>query len=210
MDTTTEGLPFAELEDPFLEHVNITWLGGGEEVGYLAIEDCERIGYEYVELMNITCVKHAPNLTDEAKIRSVVLAVMTILSLIGNMATIISISRDKRRSRCSVYTLILQLSVSDLFVTFACLLTESIWTYTVEWRAGNLMCKLVKYLQMFSLYISTFILVLIGVDRFMAVRHPLKRNNTRRKCSYGIIFAWIFSGFLSSPQVSIKTPTSFT
>lgn len=69
-----------------------------------------------------------------------------------------------------MYSLILHLSVADLLVTVFCLGGEAIWSYTVAWLAGNLACKLFKFAEMFSLYLSTFVLVLIGVDRFLAVR----------------------------------------
>ena len=38
---------------------------------------------------------------------------------------------------------------------------------TVEWKAGVLACKIFKFAQMFSLYLSAYIMVLIGVDRFI-------------------------------------------
>ena len=39
--------------------------------------------------------------------------------------------------------------------------------YTVEWLLGNVGCKIFKFNQMFSLYLSTFIMVLIAVDHFI-------------------------------------------
>lgn len=186
-----------------LEGINLTWLQEPtDDFLALAIEDCRKLQSWNYSVQNISCWHHAPILTDEAEIRVIVLAVMTVLSLFGNVTTMISLSRDKRLSRSTVYTLINQLAVSDLFVTFACLLTETVWTYTVEWRAGNAMCKIIKYLQVFSLYVSTFVLVLIGLDRFVAVRYPLRHNEIHRRCGYGIAFVWILSGVLSIPQVS--------
>jgi len=40
----------------------------------------------------------------------------------------------------------------------------------VEWRAGVIECKIYKFAQMFSLYLSAYIMVLIGVDRFIGKR----------------------------------------
>ncbi|XP_042862713.1 prolactin-releasing peptide receptor-like [Penaeus japonicus] len=170
----------------------------------LSIEDCQFLQQqqqmENLSLSNITCQEHAPQFSTESQVKAIVLGVMALLSLVGNTATIVSIAREKRRSRSTVYTLIHHLAVADLFVTFSCLTTESIWTYTVQWLAGNALCKLVKFLQMFSLYLSTFILVLIGMDRFNAVRYPMRRSDTQRRCVYGIAFVWLLSGLLSIPQ----------
>ncbi|XP_042231197.1 gonadotropin-releasing hormone receptor-like [Homarus americanus] len=189
------------LTDTILEMLNLNV--SGWEGGILPQEKCDYLREINYSLPNLTCLGHAPEFTPESQIRSIVLAVMAVLSLVGNTATIVSIAREKRRSRSTVYTLIHHLSVADLFVTFACLTTESVWTFTVQWVAGNFLCKFIKYLQMFSLYLSTFILVLIGVDRFTAVRYPMRRSDTLRHCSYGIIFVWVLSGILSIPQRSL-------
>jgi len=37
-------------------------------------------------------------------------------------------------------------------------------------------CKLVKYLQLFGLYMSTYIVVVIAIDRCSAVLDPLRTN----------------------------------
>lgn len=203
-----------QVEETLLEGFNLTEVAAAATTGWeaavggagrsiLAMEECAALRLLNHTLPNATaCLEHAPQFTEESQVRSIVLAVMAVLSLIGNTATIVSIAREKRRSRSTVYTLIHHLSVADLFVTFACLTTEAVWTFTVQWLAGNFMCKLIKFMQMFSLYLSTFILVLIGVDRFTAVRYPMRRSDTQRHCSYGIIFVWVLSGVLSIPQVS--------
>lgn len=189
--------------DTIFEALNASISGWDEGNTVLPEEQCQLLRDNNFTLPhNVTCLAHAPQFTGESQVRTIVLAVMAVLSLVGNTATIVSIAKEKRRSRSTVYTLIHHLSVADLFVTFACLTTESIWTFTVQWLAGNFLCKLIKYLQMFSLYLSTFILVLIGVDRFVAVRYPMRRSDTQRHCSYGIVFVWVLSGILSIPQVS--------
>ncbi|XP_053638707.1 gonadotropin-releasing hormone receptor [Cherax quadricarinatus] len=206
LEVTTEAPWEAEgttetLSQTILETINLNV--SGWEGGLLPQEKCDFLLEINYSLPNLTCLGHAPEFTSESQVRSIVLAVMAALSLVGNTATIVSIAREKRRSRSTVYTLIHHLSVADLFVTFACLTTESVWTFTVQWVAGNFLCKLIKYLQMFSLYLSTFILVLIGVDRFTAVRYPMKRSDTHRHCSYGIVFVWVLSGVLSIPQALV-------
>ncbi|XP_011254902.3 LOW QUALITY PROTEIN: gonadotropin-releasing hormone receptor [Camponotus floridanus] len=160
---------------------------------------------EYLSFENVTCLEHAPRLTRAVYLQVIVLAIMSVLSLICNAATIYSITKNRRKQRgCSaIYTLILHLSVADLLVTIFCLAGDAIWSYNVAWLWGNAACKLFKFLQMFSLYLSTFVLVLIGVDRFVAVRYPMKGLNTSQKCSRFVLFAWALSFVLATPQVAI-------
>lgn len=156
----------------------------------------------------VMCLEHAPVLTKSTLIRASVLSAMAILSFFGNLATIISIQKGKRgrgRARASwtaIYSLIFQLSIADLLVTIFCIAGEAAWSFTVQWYAGNIACKLFKFVQMFALYLSTFILVLIGVDRWLAVKYPMKSMATATRSGRLVIIAWVLSVILSIPQVS--------
>lgn len=156
----------------------------------------------------LKCLEHAPMLNKSTIIRASVLTAMAVLSFFGNVATIISLKlgkRSRRRVRPSwtaIYSLIFQLSVADLLVTIFCIAGEAAWSFTVQWYAGNVMCKLFKFTQMFALYLSTFILVLIGVDRWLAVKYPMKSMATATRSGRLVIIAWVLSFLLSIPQVS--------
>lgn len=160
----------------------------------------------YTLSKNVTCLEHAPKLTNAVYLKVIVLAVMSVLSLVCNLATIYSIRKNRRKQRgCStIYTLILHLSVADLLVTVFCMAGDAIWSYNVAWLWGNVACKMFKFLQMFSLYLSTFVLVLIGVDRFVAVRYPMRGLNTTQKCSRFVLLAWMLSFVLATPQVRLQ------
>lgn len=153
--------------------------------------------------INLPFLDHAPSLTNRAFIKAIVLSVIAVLSLFANSGTIWSILKTRRKYQgfSAIYTLILHLSVADLLVTIFCIAGEALWSYTVAWLWGNAMCKIFKFLQMFSLYVSTFVLVLIGVDRFIAVRYPMKSLNTTHRCNRLVLLTWIISFILSIPQV---------
>lgn len=131
---------------------------------------------------------HAPTLTDKVVVKVIVLSLMGLVSLVGNIATIWNIQKNRatrralRHSCSAIYALILHLSVADILVTFCCIIGEAVWSYTVQWMAGDAACKLVKIFQMFALYLSTNVLVLIGIDRWVAVKYPMKSKflNTSR------------------------------
>ncbi|XP_060804656.1 gonadotropin-releasing hormone receptor isoform X2 [Amyelois transitella] len=157
----------------------------------------------------LRCLDHAPIMTKSTVVRASVLSAMAILSLFGNIATIVSLKRGKRsrgRARPSwtaIYSLIFQLSIADLLVTVFCIAGEAAWSFTVQWYAGNIACKLFKFLQMFALYLSTFILVLIGVDRWLAVKYPMKSMATATRSGRLVIIAWVLSFLLSIPQIVV-------
>lgn len=50
-------------------------------------------------------------------------------------------------------------------VTFLLMPLEIGWAYTVMWTAGDLMCRVMMFFRTFGLYLSSFILVCISLDR---------------------------------------------
>ncbi|XP_049792302.1 gonadotropin-releasing hormone II receptor-like [Schistocerca nitens] len=156
----------------------------------------------------------APTLTQASWVRAWVLSAMAALSLLGNAATIASIHRrhwaaapgSSRHQPSAVYALILHLSAADLLVTVFCIAGEAAWSYAVQWLAGNAACKLFKFAQVFSLYLSTFILVLIGIDRFVAVRYPMRALGTANRLGRLVAAAWGLSALLSLPQARGDPP----
>ncbi|KAH8397426.1 hypothetical protein KR222_003678, partial [Zaprionus bogoriensis] len=152
---------------------------------------------------------HAPQLSSSGLLKVYVLAVMAMFSLLGNLLTIWNIyktritRRNSRHTWSAIYSLMFHLSIADVLVTGFCLIGEAAWCYTVQWLANELTCKLVKLFQMFSLYLSTYVLVLIGVDRWIAVKYPMKSLNMAKRCHRLLGGTYILSLVLSLPQFFI-------
>lgn len=149
----------------------------------------------------------APQRTEGALVRVIVLLLMAILSTIGNVWTIWNIQKSRvakkltRQNCTAIYLLITHLSIADLLVTGFCMIGESVWSYTVQWLAGEFLCKSVKFAQMFSLYLSTYVLVLIGIDRLFAVKFPIRTANMGRQCKRFLLIVYGLSALFSLPQV---------
>ncbi|XP_053670080.1 gonadotropin-releasing hormone II receptor [Anopheles nili] len=179
----------------------------------LSREECDRLNISYafengsaLAVPGLSCYEHAPTLSKSGVIRVIVLSAMAIVSLLGNVATMWNIQKNRKSRRVTrhnwsaIYSLIFHLSIADVLVTGFCLIGEAAWYYTVDWVAGNLLCKLFKLCQMFSLYLSTYVLVLVGVDRWVAVKYPMKSLNTARRCHRFLFVAYLLSFLLSTPQ----------
>lgn len=67
----------------------------------------------------------------------------------------------------------------------------------------DLLCRLVKYLQVLGMFASSYVMVAMTVDRYYAICCPLQAHRGaagRRRCSV-ILLAWSLSLLLSVPQV---------
>lgn len=71
--------------------------------------------------------------------------------------------RNKRPSR--IDTMLTHLAIADLLVTFVMMPLEVGWSITVSWQAGDFMCRIMSFARVFGLYLSSFVLVCISVDR---------------------------------------------
>lgn len=63
---------------------------------------------------NSSLLEEAPTLTTSASIKATVLCVMAVASLIGNLATLISIAVSKKGTSSSLYTLLFQVYYFNL------------------------------------------------------------------------------------------------
>jgi hypothetical protein len=151
----------------------------------------------------------APTLTTSALRRSVVLGIMAWFSIAGNIGVIVNIVRTSHRLNNTMYRLIRELAVADLLVSLFCLSAESAWTATVSWLGGNLLCKFVKFMQGLSLNLSTFVIVVIGLDRLVAIKYPMRGGDRRIWCYRAVGMVWILSAVISIPQVYIAILSAY-
>ncbi|XP_052129122.1 cardioacceleratory peptide receptor-like [Frankliniella occidentalis] len=101
-----------------------------------------------------------------------VLWALFVLIVLGNSAVLLALAFNKhRKSRMNFF--IMQLAIADLAVGLISVPTDLVWYMTVEWHAGNLACKLIRYLQVLVTYSSTYVLVALSIDRYDAITHPM-------------------------------------
>ncbi|XP_055344488.1 gonadotropin-releasing hormone receptor-like [Paramacrobiotus metropolitanus] len=122
----------------------------------------------------------------------------------ASMIALLLKSAIYRHSTLSI--LLLQLFVANLMVSVFCLLADGIWNITVQWMGGDLLCRVIKFCQMFSLYATTLILTGMSIETCITVTFPLSKSSksesqSRVKVITG--FAWLVSSMCSVPQAVI-------
>lgn len=142
----------------------------------------------------------APVFDELNLINVLVKGAMFIVSLFGNLSTILQMYRMRRR-KSTINTLIINLATADLFVTFFCMGSEAIWQSTVQWYAGDFMCKAVKFAQVFAFNLSTYVTVVIGLDRCFVIMDPISRNKAPLRVKIMITVSWCLCALFSIPQV---------
>jgi len=142
-----------------------------------------------------------------AKIEITVLSVILVIAIVGNSLMLIALRRQLNfRPMSRMYFFMLNLSIADLFVAFGNILPQLAWDITFRFQGNDLLCRIVKFLQVFVLYVSTYILTSMAIDRYLVVcHHSFSRNYYSGLKGPRILVAasYIFSFLLATPQVFI-------
>ncbi|CAH1108533.1 unnamed protein product [Psylliodes chrysocephalus] len=138
---------------------------------------------------------------DGHRLSIIVYSVLMAFSAVANITVLVLIMKRRKKNPSRINTMLVHLSIADLLVTFLMMPLEIAWASTVQWLAGDAMCRIMMFFRTFGLYLSSFILVCISVDRFYAVLKPLDMGNQREKIM--VASAWIGACVCSAPQMAI-------
>ncbi|NXL94420.1 NPSR1 protein, partial [Alectura lathami] len=95
------------------------------------------------------------------------------------------------------------LSFADSFTGLINIMTDIIWRYTGDFMAPDIVCRVVRYLQVVLLYASTYVLVSLSIDRYHAIVYPMKFMQGERQAKVLIGVAWSLSFLFSIPTLII-------
>ncbi|XP_001513794.2 C-C chemokine receptor type 3-like [Ornithorhynchus anatinus] len=128
-----------------------------------------------------------------------------IVGLVGNVVVALILIKYKRlRIVTNIY--LLNLAFSDLLFLF----TLPFWIHTEvksEWVFGNSMCKFVSGLYYMGLYSEIFFIVLLTVDRYLAIVHAVFALQVRT-VNFGIMTSavtWGLAGLAALPSFVFST-----
>ncbi|KAM4743715.1 LOW QUALITY PROTEIN: uncharacterized protein FYW61_022015 [Anableps anableps] len=156
---------------------------------------------------------HAPSLLEEMApeafdegtvVACVILGLSFLVGTPGNLLVIWTILRNvKQRSHTVV--LILHLAVADLVV----LITLPLWIYSFaqSWVFGLICCRAIVFVMNASMYSSVFLITLMSVERFVAVRYPFVSVVWKRKQALNkvLLALWSAAFLFSIPIILTQT-----
>lgn len=160
----------------------------GEAVGYT---QCVNMTGNHSDIFASFCQPNAsgsipddmePELRVMEQIVSIVVPILfgiiIILGLFGNALVVIVVSANQQM-RSTTNLLIINLAVADLcFIVFCVPFTATDYILPF-WPFGDTWCKMVQYLIVVTAYASVYTLVLMSLDRFLAVVHPIASMSVR-------------------------------
>ncbi|KAM9592238.1 C-C chemokine receptor type 3 [Trichechus inunguis] len=123
-----------------------------------------------------------------------------IVGLLGNVVVVLILTKYGRlRIMTNIY--LLNLAISDLLF----LVTLPFWIHYVGWNKwvfGHYMCKFLSGFYHIGLYSEIFFIVLLTIDRYLAIVHAVFSLRVRT-VTFGIItsiFTWVLAGLVALPE----------
>ncbi|XP_062256559.1 vasopressin V2 receptor-like [Platichthys flesus] len=138
-----------------------------------------------------------------AVVEIALLSVIFVCASILNTSVLVGLWRQRKQmSRMRVF--VFHLCVADMVVAFFQVCPQLMWDITDRFVGPDLVCRLVKYLQVLGMFSSTYMIVVMTVDRYQAVCKPMVRfQRSRTKLNIPVCVAWGVSLLGSLPQVFI-------
>lgn len=127
-----------------------------------------------------------------------------ILGLVGN-CLVVTVVAANPGMRSTTNILIINLAVADLLFVIFCIPFTATDFVLPFWPFGNVWCKIVQYLIIVTAYASIYTLVLMSLDRYLAVVHPISSMSwrTENHAILAICIAWAMIFAVSTPALVV-------
>ncbi|XP_046408877.1 allatostatin-A receptor-like [Ischnura elegans] len=132
----------------------------------------------------------------------VIFGIIVLVGLFGNALVVVVVAANQTM-RSTTNLLIINLAVADLlFIVFCVPFTATDYALPY-WPFGDAWCKIVQYLIVVTALASVYTLVLMSLDRFLAVVHPVASMSvrTQRNAMAAIGVTWVVILAASFPVI---------
>ena len=138
----------------------------------------------------------------EAILISLVVAILAVVTIIGNLLVIIAFKIEKQLQTISNYFL-LSLAVADLTIGLVSMPLFTMYLVIGHWPLGSLFCDIWLSIDYTMSNASAAGLLLISFDRYLSVTRPLtyRAKRTSRKVIMMICTSWVISVLLWTPWI---------
>ncbi|KAK2814445.1 hypothetical protein Q5P01_000451 [Channa striata] len=171
------------------------------------METLEEAEFCFPQLFNTSCKRHTRP-QSESMLIYILMSFISLFTVVLNLLVIISISHFRQLHTPTNFVL-LSLAVSDFLVGLFVIPSQILLTEPC-WFLGDLLCVLYYCLNFIIVYASVINMVLISVDRYVAICDPLHYSTkiTQMRVRICVLLCWTYSFIYSFMFIfdSLKQP----
>ncbi|CAF3131607.1 unnamed protein product [Rotaria socialis] len=133
---------------------------------------------------------------------ALILSFFSIIGVIGNLLVCLAIATERRLQNRTNWFLF-SLAFADMLVSGLVIPLAVVKEFTGFWILGPVLCDLWIFLDVCSCTSSIMHIVVISIDRYLAINDPLNTRTRQQKCKIHIliILVWLIAILLSSPMI---------
>ena len=134
----------------------------------------------------------------------IIFGLIVVVGFIGNALVVVVVAANQQM-RNTTNLLIINLALADLlFIVFCVPFTASDYALPF-WPFGDAWCKIVQYLVIVTAYASVYTLVLMSLDRYLAVVHPITSMSIRTEANtyWAIAVTWVRRSLSRRPVAQV-------
>ena len=125
--------------------------------------------------------------------------VIFLIGIVGNSLVVIVVAKNAHM-RTITNIFIVNLAIGDFLVILICLPPSILQDVTENWWFGEIMCKLIIFVQYISVCVSVMTLASISYERYYAIVYPLKFQATKFRAKLIICVIWALSTLINLPH----------
>ncbi|KAL7295724.1 hypothetical protein TKK_0011069 [Trichogramma kaykai] len=148
------------------------------------------------------CSSACDDITTSNRTFQIALSLLYLLiflcGLIGNLLVFVVVVRN-RRMQTVTNLFIANLALSDILLCTMAVPFTPLYTFSGRWVFGEFLCHCLPFAQGMSIYISTFTLTSIAVDRFFVILYPFRPRMKINTCLGIVVLVWLVAAALTAP-----------
>ena len=129
---------------------------------------------------------------------TVILTVIIVLTVLGNGLVCLAFYRQRRLTSVSYYPII-SLALADILCGICAMPAYIAKKHTAGSDKERITCDMFRFTYFFSVYASILSLTVVNLERFIAIKMPIRHRTllTKRKMIIGLLLSWLDAALIS-------------
>ena len=131
------------------------------------------------------------------------MSILNVFMLLGNIASIVTIATSSRLRKQVSYWFVLNLAITDTFISVTVVPLNTMWEYYGIWPLGKKACEFVTFADISLSTVSAYSIVLVSIDKYIYITHAIQYHNHMTKRVALILILIVWSGVCIFSSISI-------